>query len=148
MCKFFTLHYEGAANICSFHVLIFSNDVLSLPRPMKLRFSMPAKLVLLLIAVLFLPSCDDKDLVRNNEELSERIAQIKKELKQLEAGVESGVDVEAADIKRSDMALKKTLENLQDLKDEKLRLDEKHIELKRELQKRNEEYRREFPNAK
>jgi|GEM_PF-3937418 len=100
-----------------------------------------ARSLLLFLAVLFVSSCEDGNLVRQNEQLSDRVEETKKELALLKADIENRQDAQSPDIQQSNTALEKSLKDLESLKNERAELDKKHAELKKKLAMQSKEFK-------
>lgn len=106
------------------------------------RFFKPALHVLASVSLLLgLASCEDKELVRKNEELRQRVAELQKkvDILKIEAGEDPGDQTQ--EIKRVSEELRKALAKLEELDGERDKLEAVHAAKEKEFR----EYQRKYP---
>jgi cell division protein FtsB len=114
---------------------------LSMPRfIMKSYFNLLFRVTLAVVAVVTFSSCEDKALVQENEQLRQRVSELKKEVDLLEinAGENPGDQTHA--IKQANDDLGRALAELEKLDDEKEKLETAHVKLEKDLRDYQKKY--------
>jgi len=96
---------------------------------------------LALICLFAVTSCEDKVLVKKNEELRLQLSELEKEvdLLKISAGVDPGDQTSA--LKKVNGELREAMAELESLDNEKEKLEKKHAEVEEELRKYQKKYR-------
>ncbi|MCP5535295.1 MAG: hypothetical protein H7A51_03560 [Akkermansiaceae bacterium] len=108
---------------------------------MKLHDSTAHRLVLSAFAVFLLTSCEDKALVRKNEDLRKQVSELEEQVGLLEMEIGEDPGDQTALISEANSALKKALEQLEQLDNEKMDLEASHEKLEKEFR----DYQKKYP---
>lgn len=100
-----------------------------------------ALFVLSSLCLLLASSCEDKALVKKNQELRERISELEKEVDvlQINAGEDPGDQTEA--IEKANKELRQALAELEKLDAEKEQFEADHAKMEKELREYQKKYR-------
>lgn len=100
------------------------------------------RLIGCLVLVVSLPSCEEQDLAKENEELADRLAELKEGVRLLKADIKNGAIVLTADVQEADKTLAQKQEELRGLEKERDDLDKKHARLNSQYDQELRAYQR------
>lgn len=109
-------------------------SILRPPTPMKFRY------IIAIAATISLSSCQDKALVKKNEDLRQQVTELKEKISTLEAQAGEDPGDQTASLNEVNENLLKTLDELKGLDEQKQSLEEKYTQMEKDL----EAYKRKY----
>ncbi|BDS05798.1 hypothetical protein NT6N_08380 [Oceaniferula spumae] len=111
-----------------------------------MKSSVPARTVItrllcFALAAFALTSCEDKELVKKNEELRLQLSELEKKVDLMEINAGEDPGDQTAALNKTNSELRKAMAELEALDNEKDELEKKHAKMEEELRKYQKEYR-------